>query len=63
MIRLPARDGETVEITRSGALVDVHVRDREGQTVATVVRPAGDPLIAKILHGHAAYARLTNFPA
>lgn len=33
------RDGGTVEVTRCGGLVDLHVRDREGRTVATVTRP------------------------
>ena len=42
MVTLPTRDGGTVEITRCGALVDVHVRDAQGRTVATVVRRAGE---------------------
>ncbi|MFJ2783666.1 MULTISPECIES: hypothetical protein [unclassified Streptomyces] len=37
---LPTRDGGTVTVTRRGRLVDMHVRDAEGRTVATVVRPA-----------------------
>ncbi|MEW2034921.1 hypothetical protein AB0901_31020 [Streptomyces roseifaciens] len=41
---IPTRDGGTMAITRRGALVDVHLRDREGRTVATVVRRAGPPL-------------------
>lgn len=36
------RDGGTVEVTRCGGLVDLHVRDREGRTVATVTRPVRD---------------------
>ncbi|MFD9629813.1 hypothetical protein [Streptomyces violascens] len=39
---VPTRDGGTVEITRCGALVDIHVRDGEGCTVATVTRRAGE---------------------
>ncbi|WP_327385686.1 hypothetical protein [Streptomyces sp. NBC_01207] len=42
MVTLPTRNGGTVEITRVGALVDIHVRDAEGRTVATVVRRAGE---------------------
>ncbi|WP_369376092.1 hypothetical protein [Streptomyces sp. cg36] len=42
MVTVPTRDGGTVEITRCGALVDVHVRDAEGRTVATVTRRAGE---------------------
>ncbi|MFI7360457.1 hypothetical protein ACIBTP_41975 [Streptomyces avidinii] len=42
MVTLPTRNGGTVEITRSGALVDIHVRDATGRTVATVTRRAGE---------------------
>ncbi|MGW2860814.1 hypothetical protein [Streptomyces sp. NPDC001205] len=42
MAVIPTRDGGTVEITRCGALVDIHVRDREGRTIATVTRRAGE---------------------
>ncbi|MFI1099816.1 hypothetical protein [Streptomyces melanogenes] len=42
MAVIPTRDGGTVEITRCGALVDIHVRDRKGRTVATVTRRAGE---------------------
>lgn len=42
-------DGGTVTITRCGALVDIHVRNAEGQTVATVTRQAGDA--ARMLSG------------
>ncbi len=41
MVTLPARDGGTVTVTRYGALVDIHVRDASGRTVATVTRAAG----------------------
>lgn len=44
MVTLPSRDGGTVTVTRCGALVDIHVRDAEGRTVATVTRRAGDAL-------------------
>lgn len=36
------RDGGTVEVTRCGGLVDLHVRDSEGRTVATITRPVRD---------------------
>ena len=36
------RDGGTIEVTRCGALVDLHVRDSAGRTVATVTRRASD---------------------
>lgn len=36
------RDGGTIEVTRCGALVDLHVRDATGRTVASVTRRAGD---------------------
>lgn len=39
MVTLPTRDGGTVTVTRCGALVDMHVQDSTGRTVATVVRP------------------------
>lgn len=42
MVMLPTRDGGTVEITRYGALVDYHLRDSSGRTVATVTRRAGE---------------------
>lgn len=45
MITFPARDGGTIELTRVGALVDIHVRDVSGRTVATVTRAAGEPLL------------------
>lgn len=51
MITLPTRDGGTIRITRCGLLVDIHVRDSEGRTVATVIRRAGDA--AQLLAGHA----------
>lgn len=37
---LRTRDAGTVTVTRCGALVDIHVRDAEGRTVATVARRA-----------------------
>lgn len=52
MITLPTRDGGTVEITRCGPLVDIHVRDSEGRTVATVTRRAGEA--ARLLAGYTA---------
>lgn len=42
MITLRTHDGGTVELTRSGALVDIHVRDASGRSVATVTRRAGE---------------------
>lgn len=39
---IPTRDGGTVTVTRCGELVDIHVRDAEGRTVATVSRRAGE---------------------
>lgn len=42
MVTLTTSDGGTVRITRCGALVDIHVRDAEGRTVATVTRRAGE---------------------
>lgn len=42
MITLRTHDGGTVEITRSGAMVDIHVRDASGRSVATVTRRAGE---------------------
>lgn len=42
MVTLTTSDGGTVQISRCGALVDIHVRDAEGRTVATVTRRAGD---------------------
>lgn len=48
MITLPTGNGGTVEITCIGALVDIHVRDATGRTVATVTRRAGVPLIAVV---------------
>lgn len=54
MVTVPTRDGGTVEITRRGSLVDLHVRDAEGRTIATVVRRAGDA--ALLLSGSRAVA-------
>jgi hypothetical protein len=41
------RNGGTLEIIRSGALTDMHVKDEAGETVATVVKPHAEavPLI------------------
>ncbi|GAA2781591.1 hypothetical protein GCM10019017_28150 [Streptomyces showdoensis] len=39
MVTLQTRDGGTVTVTRHGALVDMHLRNAAGRTVATVVRP------------------------
>ncbi|MET8706507.1 hypothetical protein [Streptomyces californicus] len=50
MVTVPTRDGGTVEITRRGPLVDLHVRDAEGRTVATVVRRASEA--ARIMAGY-----------
>ncbi|MCX4663374.1 hypothetical protein [Streptomyces uncialis] len=46
---MTTRDGGTVTVARLGDLVDMHVRDREGRTVATVTRRAGD--VAWLLSG------------
>ncbi|MBT2401294.1 hypothetical protein AB0M39_33485 [Streptomyces sp. NPDC051907] len=35
-------DGGTVDVTRRGIEVDMHLRDPAGRTVATVVLPADD---------------------
>ncbi|MEU5429012.1 hypothetical protein AB0H73_25945 [Streptomyces olivoreticuli] len=46
VVTIPTRDGGTVTVTRCGALVDIHVRDVGGRTVATVTRRAGEvPLL------------------
>ncbi|MFE9569219.1 hypothetical protein ACFYMW_12075 [Streptomyces sp. NPDC006692] len=45
MTILPTRDGGTIEITRCGALVDIHVRNAGGRTVATVARRAGESVL------------------
>lgn len=42
MVTIPTRDGGTVTVIRCGALVDIHVRDAEGRTIATVTRRAGE---------------------
>ncbi|MFJ7061105.1 hypothetical protein ACIQVA_25840 [Streptomyces microflavus] len=39
---MTTRDGGTATVTRCGELVDIHVRDRSGRTVATVTRRAGE---------------------
>lgn len=46
---LPTTDGGTVTVTRCGELVDLHVRDSSGRTVATVTRRAGEA--ARLLAG------------
>lgn len=39
MVTMATTDGGTVTVTRcGGALVDIHVRDSSGRTVATVTR-------------------------
>lgn len=58
MITLPTRDGGTIEITRCGPLVDIHVRDSGGRTVATVTRRAGDAV--RMLAGYAAKSPMSN---
>ncbi len=35
-------DGGTLTITRCGPVVDMHLRDAEGRSVATVTRRAGE---------------------
>jgi hypothetical protein len=42
-----ARNGGTVEVTRNGVLTDMHVKNKAGETVATVVKPHAEvvPLI------------------
>lgn len=40
MVTMTTRDGGTVTATHCGELVDIHVRDRSGRTVATVTRRA-----------------------
>ncbi|MFE1959228.1 hypothetical protein [Streptomyces sp. NPDC059479] len=35
-------DGGTIDVTRHGAEVDIHLRDASGRTVATVVVRDGD---------------------
>lgn len=49
MVTLPTTDGGTVTVTRCGELVDMHVRDSSGRTVATVTRRAGEA--ARLLAG------------
>lgn len=60
MTVIPTRDGGTAEITRCGALVDIHVRDAEGRTVATVTRRAGEA--SRLLSGNVRAARKPAFP-
>ncbi|MGW6061711.1 hypothetical protein [Streptomyces sp. NPDC055189] len=38
MVTVATTDGGTVTVTRCGELVDIHVRDSSGRTVATVTR-------------------------
>ncbi|GAA3856256.1 hypothetical protein GCM10023084_07680 [Streptomyces lacrimifluminis] len=42
MVTMTTGDGGTVTVTRCGELVDIHVRDSSGRTVATVTRRAGE---------------------
>jgi hypothetical protein len=42
MVTMTTSDGGTVTVTRCGELVDIHVRDSSGRTVATVTRRAGE---------------------
>ncbi|MER5862224.1 hypothetical protein [Kitasatospora sp. NPDC002040] len=51
-------DGGTVTITRRGRLVDMHLRDAEGSSVATVVRPASE--VGRTLAGRGAARRRSN---
>jgi hypothetical protein len=41
------RNGGTLEVIRTGALTDMHVKNEAGETVATVVKPHAEavPLI------------------
>ncbi|UQI46701.1 hypothetical protein M1P56_21285 [Streptomyces sp. HU2014] len=41
MVKIPARGGGTIDITWEKGIVDIHVRDRAGRTVATVRRAGG----------------------
>lgn len=41
VVTIETADGGTLAITRCGALVDLHLRDSEGRSVATVTRLAG----------------------
>ncbi len=45
MVTFTTKDGGTVTVTRCGELADIHVRDSEGRTVATVVRRAGEAVL------------------
>ncbi|MFJ1640796.1 hypothetical protein [Streptomyces sp. NPDC088256] len=38
MVTLSATDGGTVTVNRYGELLDIHVRDSSGRTIATVTR-------------------------
>lgn len=60
MTVIGTRDGGAVEITRCGALLDIHVRDAEGRTVATVTRRAGEASL--LLSGNLRAARKPAFP-
>ncbi len=50
MVTMATRDGGTVTVTRCGELVDIHVRDSSGRTVATVTRRLGEA--ARLLVGY-----------
>ncbi|CAM5363367.1 hypothetical protein GCM10010329_84950 [Streptomyces spiroverticillatus] len=50
MTTWPAREGGTIEITRTGPLLDIRVRDGSGRTIATVTRRAGERLPKPVPH-------------
>ncbi|MFF2543972.1 hypothetical protein ACFVUY_15555 [Kitasatospora sp. NPDC058063] len=65
MMTIPTADGGTVEITRRGNVLDMHLRDSSGETVATVVwtvtgrRTTGLPL-QSLPGGHSGSSRAVN---
>lgn len=46
-------DGGTIQVTRWATLTDLHYRDVEGRTVATLIRPhaEADNLVKGLAHG------------
>ncbi|MEV7844106.1 hypothetical protein AB0O50_08975 [Streptomyces cyaneofuscatus] len=58
MVTLPTTDGGTVTVTRCGELVDLHVRDSSGRTVATVTRRAGEAV--RLLAGYTTKSSLNR---
>lgn len=42
MITLKTNDGGTVQVTRRANATDIHLRNAQGRTVATVVKPHAD---------------------